>query len=130
MTDDTLQCGLDEAEDYFAQALGPDAGNVTANQRVAAIELAGGGYDAALAYAQAAYERDEKNRVTWQLLGDAHLAPVQVDEAYTVWSSVDGAEAKLQEEAWVRYEKNGDRERAGWAKALAERVRLARRARE
>ena len=117
---------MDEAEGYFKLALAWDPGNVTANQRLAAIELAGGGHEAARAHARAAYERDEKNPVTWQLLGDAHLALRQVDGAYGFWSRVHGADAKLQEEAWVRYEKNGDNVRAGRARTLAEKVRLWR----
>ena len=96
---------------------------MTANHRLAEIELAGGGCDAELAYAQGAYERDATNPVTWQLLGDAQLALGRVDEAYRFRSRVDGTEGKLGEEAWLRNEKKRDTSRAAWANQLPAKVR-------
>ena len=60
--------------------------------------------------------------MTWQLLGDAYLALGRLDDAYALWSRVNDAERKLQNEAWVRYEVNGDKVRAGWAGDLARRI--------
>jgi O-Antigen ligase/Tetratricopeptide repeat len=117
------KCELSAAEGYLQEALAYDSGNVTANQRLAEIDLARGQYDDALAYSQSAYTRDTNNPVTWQLLGDAYLALGRNDEAYAFWSRVGDAAAKLDIEASVRYEKSGDYERAGWARQLAERVR-------
>jgi hypothetical protein len=62
-------CKLNEAEDYFRQALALDPGNVTANQRLAAIALAQGSYDDAQAMLSQAYRRDPSNDVTNRLLG-------------------------------------------------------------
>jgi hypothetical protein len=117
-------CDLRGAEDYFREALALDGGNVTANQRLAAIALARGNYDAALTNGLNAYERDATNSVTWQLLGDAYLALGRQDGAYTFWSRLSDAATKLEIEASVRYEKNGDSKRSDWAKQLAERVRI------
>jgi O-antigen ligase len=62
---------LSDAAALFQRVLALDSEDVTANQRLAMIELARGAYADALAHAQAASARDAANPVTWQLLGDA-----------------------------------------------------------
>jgi O-antigen ligase len=116
-------CDLRGAEDYFRELLALDSGSITANQRLTEIDLARGDYEAALVYGQNAYKRDADNPVTWQLLGDAYLALGRTEDAYAFWSRVSDAASKLEIEANIRYEKNGDDKRAGWAKQLAERLR-------
>lgn len=113
---------LSDAESYFRQTLEHDAQDVTANQRLAMILLARGQYESALALAQAAYQRDAENSVTWQLLGDAYLALGRAEQAYTFWSRVSNAAHLLNVEAAIRFERNGDRERALRTRELAGRV--------
>lgn len=113
---------LSDAEKFFHETLELDSEDVTANQRLAMIQLARGQYDNALALAQAAYARDATNPVTWQFLGDAYLALGDQDKAYAYWSQVDGAASKLNLEAAIRYDRVGDQERAQWARALAKRI--------
>lgn len=115
-------CGLNEAIRHYTRALTLDPANVTANQRLAEIALAQGAYDEARVMLERALRREPSNLVTLQLIGDAYLGLGQLDQAYTYWSRVPGAETKLQGEAWVRYEKNGDKVRADWAKQIAKRV--------
>lgn len=62
-------CRLMEAEQYFGRALALDAGNMTANQRLAAIALAQGLFNDAQVMLGQAYRRDPSNRVTNRLLG-------------------------------------------------------------
>ncbi len=117
-----------EAKAEFAAALAIDPENLTANQRMAEIELAGGqagetaNYEAALQYAQAAYRQNPGNAVTWELLGDAYLALGRTGEALQFWSRVPGADSKLRTEAEVRYLHQGDKERAAQALALADEI--------
>jgi O-antigen ligase len=107
----------------FHQVLALDSGNVTANERLAMIELARGEYADALAHAQAASARDAANPVTWQLLGDAYLALGNQDAAYAYWSRLDNAANLLNVEAAIRYDRQGDSVRAAWARALARRIK-------
>ncbi len=116
-------CELTSAEGYLEHALASDAGNVTANQRLGELRLARGEYEPARLNLERAYARDPGNELTWQLLGDAYLALGRLDEAYALWSKVDGAASKLEIEAAVRFESVHDARRAEWAKNLAERVR-------
>lgn len=67
----SANCPLGEAERYFQQALAFDSGNVTANQRLAAIALAQGEYEAARSFLQVAYARDTANGATLKLLEQA-----------------------------------------------------------
>lgn len=115
-------CGLNQAAEYYRQALALDPANVTANQRLAEIGIAQGAYNDARTWLERALRREPSNLVTLQLIGDAYLGLGQLDQAYTYWSKVPGAETKLQGEAWARYEKNGDKVRSDWAKQLAKRV--------
>ncbi len=113
---------LSGAERYFRQALKLEPQNVTANQRLAMIELARGEYADALLHAQAASAGDPTNPVTWQLLGDAHLALGHEERAYEYWSRLENAADKLDIEAAIRYQRAGDEVRAERARALAERI--------
>jgi tetratricopeptide (TPR) repeat protein len=117
---------LTGAENYFREAQSRDLDNVTANQRLALIALARRDYEAALALAQTAQQGDVNNTTTWQILGDAHLALGQLDNAYTYWSRLDDAPNRLLEEVSVRYAPLHDGKRIYWAKKLAERIRSER----
>ena len=111
------------AEGYFGQALAYDPGNVTARQRLALIALGRGEHDVARAYLESAYRADAGNVVTRELLGEAYLGLGRLDEAYALCSGLPGMVTRLQGVAWVRYDRNKDSQRAGWARALAERIR-------
>ena len=110
----------------FTRALQSNASNRTANQRLGAIALARGQYDAARAYLEATYQRDPTNETTWQLLGDAYLALGRIEDAHTLWSRVADAPNKLSLEAGLRYEPIGDKGRAQRANELAARIRAER----
>ncbi len=113
---------LEKVKALFQQALALDPTNVTAYQRLAQIQLARGNYADALALAQAAYAQDAGNPITWQLLGDAHLALGHDEEAYAYWSRVADAQDKLNVEAAIRYQRQGDEARAARARAMADRI--------
>jgi tetratricopeptide (TPR) repeat protein len=110
------------AESYWQQALALDPGNVSANQRWGELLLARGEYVRAAQLLEAAYARDPASPVTSQLLGAAYLGMGQMDNAYNYWVRLPDAVGRLESEAWVRYETNGDKVRAGWALALARRI--------
>lgn len=116
---------LSEAVAFFKLALQYDAGNRTANQRLGAIELARGDYNAARDHLEVAFQAEPLNESTWQLLGDTYLATGRLDDAFTLWSKVSDAAPKLEVEAWARYEQYGDYIRAEWARELARRVASA-----
>lgn len=113
---------LESVTALFEETLALDPANITAYQRLAQIELARGNYAGALALAQAAYTHDAGNPITWQLLGDAHLALGHDELAYAYWSRVADAESKLNVEAAIRYQRQGDEVRAERARAMADRI--------
>lgn len=114
---------LSEPVNLFMRALLHDPENVTANQRLASIALARQDYASALSLGLAAEERDSQNSITRELLGEAYLSTGQSQEAFTYWSSFGDAPSRLERLAFVRFRRLGDKQREGWANALAVRIR-------
>jgi len=111
---------LSAAEQEFTQALAWDAGNATARQRLAAIALSRGEYDAALTHTQAAWDAGHRDDVTRLLYGDALAAAGRVEQSARVVRGLEWAEGRLMTQAWYRYWVNGDYRRAAdaWGAAL------------
>ena len=72
---------LTDAISNFERALDYDPNQRTANQRLAAIALARGNYDAAGSYLDGAYARDTMNPVTGRLFANLYWAMGMKDEA-------------------------------------------------
>ena len=111
---------LSAAEQSFARALELDAGNATARQRLAAIALSRGEYDAALAHTQAAWDAGHRDDATRLLYGDALAAAGRVEQSVRVVRGLEWAERRFMTRAWYRYWVNGDYRRAAdaWGAAL------------
>ena len=103
---------LSAAEESFARALEWDAGNATARQRLAAIALSRGEYEAALSHMRAAWEAGHRDEVTRLLYGDALAATGQPENAVRVVRGLAWGEQRLRTQAWYRYWANGDYRRA------------------
>jgi len=103
---------LSVAEQAFTQALAWDAGNATARQRLAAIALSRGEYEAALAHIQTAWDAGHRDDVTRLLYGDALTATGQPEQAARVVRGLAWSESRLRSQAWYRYWANGDYRRA------------------
>jgi O-antigen ligase len=112
----------EEAIAEYTLALAYDPANRTAAVRLGGIALAKRQYEQARAYLAPAYAADPTDLTARRLMGDAELALGRLDEAYALWATVPGAEAILRGEAAWRYEQAGDALRAGWTRALAERI--------
>jgi hypothetical protein len=123
---------LSRAVSYFERAVALDPGQVTARTRLAQIALARGKYETGLEHAQAAWEAGYQDRVTRLVLGDALAAQGRVEEAAALVTGLERAMSRLEGQAFSRYQRNGDWQRAAyaWRTVLAldpgnERVRQA-----
>jgi len=105
---------------WFDRALEVDPANVTARQRLAAIELSRGQYADALANMQAAWDEGHRDSVTRLLYGDALVAHGRVAEAVTVIRGLRWAKPRLLGQAWSRYQIHGDEIRAAYARQAAQ----------
>ncbi len=107
---------LVRAEAYFNLALTFDPGQVTARTRLAQIALARGDYAAALTHAQTAWNSGHRDRVTRLLLSDALAANGKVAQAAALAEGLTWAEGRLEGQAFYRYQQQGDRRRALYAR--------------
>ena len=112
---------LGQAEAYFHQALRWNPANLTALQRLSAIALSRGQPDQALAWMQTAWEAGSREEITRLLLGDALAALGQTQSAAETVRGLTWAEGRLMFQAWYRYERQGDLDRAAlaWQAVLA-----------
>jgi tetratricopeptide (TPR) repeat protein len=85
------------------RAVQVDPANPTARQRLAAIDLSRGQYEAALAYMQAAWQAGHRDEVTRLLRGDALAAAGRVEEAAETVYGLEWAEGRLMFQGWYRY---------------------------
>ena len=106
------QEGLERAAGWLERAVQVDAANATARQRLAALALSRGQYEAALAHMQAAWEAGHRDEVTRLLLGDALVANGRVEQAAEVVGGLEWGESRLGHQAWYRYWHNQDYRRA------------------
>ncbi len=104
---------------WFERALAANPGNLTAQQRLAAIDLARGDYSAALTLLQAAWDAGHRDAVTRLLYGDALVAQGRVTEAVEVIRGLPFAQARLLGEAWSRYHLGQDPVREAYAREAA-----------
>lgn len=112
---------LSEATRRFEEAIRLQPDNTVARQRLAAIALARGDYEAALAHMEVVWRAGHRDDVTRLLLGDALVAAGQSDLAAELLRGLTWAKARLEGQAWSRYWVAGDKERAyyAWRTALA-----------
>ncbi|MBN2006272.1 MAG: O-antigen ligase family protein [Anaerolineae bacterium] len=99
----------------FQRAIALEAGNATAQQRLAGIHLSRGEYEVALQHIEAAWEAGHRDPVTRMLRGDALVAVGRVEEAATVIAGLTWAPVRLRGQAWDRYWINDDFTRAAYA---------------
>ncbi len=116
------QVDLARAVAHFEHALAFDPANPTARQRLTSIHLARGDYAQALASMQVLWEAGYRDRITRLLYGDALVAAGRVDEAVEVVRGLEFAEARLLGQAWSRYTRGDDPERAAYAYEAAARL--------
>ncbi len=110
---------LDDAMRSYASALALDPGNLTALQRLAAIELSRGRYEAGITYAAKAWASGKRDNTTRLIYAEAMAAQGKVDEAVAAASSVPFARGRMQYIGFYRYTRAGDRDRAIWANLTA-----------
>jgi hypothetical protein len=96
----------------FARALRLEPGQVTASQRLAAIALARGDYAAARRVTDGSIAAGHRDPATLLLAGDALVATGEPEAAAAMVAGLPYAIARLQGQAWSRYERGGD-----WARA-------------
>ncbi len=111
------------AEAYFNLALAFDPGQATARTRLAHLALARGDYDAALMHAQTAWNAGHRDRVTRLLLSDALTAQGKVAQAASLARGLTWADGRLEGQAFYRYQQQGDRRRALYAKHVLQLLR-------
>lgn len=111
---------LGAAEREYARALRWDAGNLTAQQRLAALALSRAQYNKGLAAAQALWARGHRDDITRLLLGDALVAAGQPEAAADTVRGLNWAEMRLRGHAWYRYWLDKDYRRAAdaWTTAI------------
>ena len=91
---------LDPAITRYAAALGYDNGNVTASRRLGQIALARGDYETARRFLEEAYGRAPQQRATRLLLGEVYAVTGRVDDAATLWRTVDTSYGQLDGREW------------------------------
>lgn len=106
---------LSQAVGNLERALALDSSQVTARTRLSQITLARGDYHAALRHAQAAWDAGYRDRVTRLVLGDALVAQGRIEEAARVVRGLERAQARLEGQAFYKYERQGDWQRAAYA---------------
>jgi lipopolysaccharide biosynthesis regulator YciM len=90
---------LGSAIGHYQAALALDLNEVTANRRLAQIELARGQIDAACDHLERA-NADAEQRATRQLLGECYALRGEVDRAVEVWRTIDLSEGQLYGRDW------------------------------
>lgn len=113
---------LSTAEGHFHRALGLDPGQPTARTRLSQIAHARGAYDEALHHARAAWDAGHRDRITRLVLGDALVAHGRVDDAVAIVRGLERAAMRLNGQGFYQYHRQGDHQRAAYARAAAEAV--------
>jgi O-antigen ligase len=109
------QLDLSRALSYFEQSLSWDADNRTALQRIAQISLSQGAYSVALDLMQEAWDSGKQDEITRLLFGDALVAEGRPETAAVIISGLPWAVGRLNTQAWSRYYRQADYERAAYA---------------
>lgn len=108
------QVELADAEAYLERAAA-SPGHPSARRRLAAIALARGAYEQALALMQVSWDAGHRDAPTRLLYGDALVANGYVAQAAQVIAGQDWAIPRLEGQAWSRYWAREDWERAAYA---------------
>jgi tetratricopeptide (TPR) repeat protein len=98
---------------HYRAALAQNPANLTANRRLGQIELSLGQYEAARQHLEAAYAVAPEQRATRQLLGESYAVAGEVDQAATLWRSVEMGQSQLSLRQWW-YDHIGESQRAVW----------------
>jgi hypothetical protein len=106
---------LSPAVRSFERAIALDPGQVTARTRLAQIALARAEYEEALQHALAPWQAGYRDRVTRLVLSDALVARGDVEQAAALVRGLERAQERLQGQAYARYQKSGDWQRAAYA---------------
>ena len=109
------EADLSSSITLFQRAIALDAGNATARQRLAGIDLSRGEYEAALEHIEAAWEAGHRDPATRMLRGDALVALGRVEEAAESIAGLTWAPVRLRGQAWDRYWISDDFMRAAYA---------------
>jgi hypothetical protein len=99
----------------FQRAIALDAGNVTAQQRLAGIYLSRSEYNTAFRHIDAIWAAGHRDSVTRLLRGDALVALGCVEEAAETITGLTWAQSRIEGQAWSRYWVNDDFTRAAYA---------------
>lgn len=112
---------LSQAIEWFQKALDWDSTNPTALQRLSSIALSRGEYRAAMGMMQVAWDAGHRDEITRLLYGDALVADRQPQEAAEVVRGLTWAEGRMMFQAFYRYQRQNDLERASqaWQAVLA-----------
>lgn len=81
---------------YYEQALALAPGNATAHRRLGQIALSLGHYDEARAHLQVAHRQNPRSMATRQMLGEVYALEGNIDEAATLWQTVDNSLNQLE----------------------------------
>jgi len=102
---------LEPAIVHYQTALALDRSNPTANRRLGQIELSRGEYEAARRHLIAAYTAAPWQRATRQLLGEVYAITGEIEQAASLWSTIDVNRGQLElRRKW--YLRVGEHERA------------------
>ena len=112
---------LDPSIVLYREALAHDPDNVTALRRLAQIELSRGRSDDALQNLERAYHNAPSERATRQMLGEVYAVMGRLDEATTLWKTIDVAAELLKNRLWW-YEHIGDQQSADNMRAVLQRL--------
>jgi tetratricopeptide (TPR) repeat protein len=114
---DELRAGLDlsQAVAAYEQALAWEYGQPVARTRLAQLALARGRYAEALTHAEAAWEAGHRDRVVRLIYGDALVANGHVEQGAAVVEGLVWASSRLQGQAFYRYWRGQDWQRAAYA---------------
>ena len=102
---------LEPAIAHYRAALALDPHNVAANRRLGQIELSKGQYDAARQHLETAFENAPGQRATRQMLGESYAIAGDVEQAASLWRTVDVGQGQLTARQWW-YEHVGEELRA------------------
>jgi len=91
---------LSRAVKAYQATLQLDPGNVTANRRLAQIELSLGSYESARKHLEKAYLAAPDQRATRQLLGEAFAVSGNLEQAARFWRNVDIRHGQLDLRRW------------------------------
>ena len=106
------QLDLNQAVSYFNRSLYWQPANRTATQHLAQISLSVGEYSQALKLMQAAWNAGHQDEITRLLLGDALVAHTDPLAAAEIVRGLPQATSRLNTQAWYRYYRQADYERA------------------